>query len=182
MRKYIKNGYVMIYLPDHHRAEENGLVYEHVYLAEKYIGRKLKDEEIVHHEDRNRSNNSEDNLFVFKTIGDHNRYHATGLMISVGDGSYTSPIKKIKCKQCDNYYDKTGISGHTYCSTECYNLSMRKSERPSRDELFLLIKTIPFVEIGNLYGVSDNAIRKWCKSYDLPYRKKDLKTLDKSVK
>lgn len=26
-----------------------------------------------------------------------------------------------------------------------------------------------------MYGVSDNAIRKWCKQYDLPFRKKDIK-------
>jgi hypothetical protein len=30
-----------------------------------------------------------------------------------------------------------------------------------------------------MYNVSDNAIRKWCKDYNLPYRKKDIKMLDK---
>ena len=25
-----------------------------------------------------------------------------------------------------------------------------------------------------MYGVSDNAVRKWCKYYCLPFRKKDL--------
>ena len=39
-----------------------------------------------------------------------------------------------------------------------------------------MISTMPFTEIGRLYGVSDNAIRKWCKNQGLPSTKKELKT------
>ena len=53
--------------------------------------------------------------------------------------------------------------------------NQRKVERPSIDELKLLVKNKSFVEIGRMFGVSDNAIRKWCKSYKIPYRKKDIK-------
>ena len=38
-----------------------------------------------------------------------------------------------------------------------------------------MIRTMSFVKIGEQYGISDNAIRKWCKLYELPYRKKDIK-------
>jgi uncharacterized protein YjcR len=31
------------------------------------------------------------------------------------------------------------------------------------------------VEIGKKYNVSDNAIKKWCKNKQLPYRRKDIK-------
>ena len=48
-------------------------------------------------------------------------------------------------------------------------------DRPSKEELSVLIKTKSFVDIGKIYGVSDNAIRKWCKSYGLPYTKGSLK-------
>lgn len=48
-------------------------------------------------------------------------------------------------------------------------------DRPSKDELLELIQTKPFTEIGRMYGVSDNAIRKWCKSMGLPNTKKELK-------
>ena len=27
------------------------------------------------------------------------------------------------------------------------------------------------------FGISDNAIRKWCDSYDLPRKKKDIKEI-----
>lgn len=43
--------------------------------------------------------------------------------------------------------------------------------RPSREELLDLIKRLPMIQIGKLYNVSDNAIRKWCKSYDIDYKK-----------
>ena len=30
------------------------------------------------------------------------------------------------------------------------------------------------LEVGESYGVSDNAIRKWCKKYELPYKKTEI--------
>lgn len=54
-------------------------------------------------------------------------------------------------------------------------LKQRKVERPNKERLFEMIKTMSFVEIAKQYGVSDKAITKWCKSYGLPHRKKDLK-------
>ena len=53
-------------------------------------------------------------------------------------------------------------------------IQSRKVERPSREKLEQLIMTTSFVEIGRLYGVTDNSVRKWCKQYELPYRKKDI--------
>jgi uncharacterized protein with PIN domain len=44
----------------------------------------------------------------------------------------------------------------------------------SRDDLKSLIRTIPFTEIGDKYGVSDNTIRKWCIKCDLPYKREDI--------
>ena len=51
----------------------------------------------------------------------------------------------------------------------------RKVERPSKEELSILLKENSFREIGRKYKVSDTAIKKWCKTYGLPYRKKDMK-------
>ena len=42
-------------------------------------------------------------------------------------------------------------------------------QKPTRDELIAMIKEeIPFTTIGEKYGVSDNAVRKWCRKYNLP--------------
>jgi hypothetical protein len=43
-------------------------------------------------------------------------------------------------------------------------------DRPSSEELMTLIKERTFTEIGRMYNVSDNTIRKWCKGYKIPYR------------
>lgn len=57
-----------------------------------------------------------------------------------------------------------------YCS-ECYHYLIRKVERPTRDELKKMIREMPFTQIGEKYGVTDNAIRKWCIKYNLPSKK-----------
>lgn len=51
----------------------------------------------------------------------------------------------------------------------------RKCERPSKEELEKLIYEKPFLQIGKMYTVSDNAVRKWCKQYGLKYKRKDIK-------
>lgn len=58
---------------------------------------------------------------------------------------------------------------------ECYKTISRVVKRPSRQELKNLIRNKSFVEIGRIYGVSDNAIRKWCKAENLPYQKTIIK-------
>lgn len=46
--------------------------------------------------------------------------------------------------------------------------------KPSREELKLLIRNYPFLQIGRKYGVSDNAIRKWCLKYNLPNKVSEI--------
>jgi len=178
MKKLIdSHGYVMIYQPHHHRAKTNGYVAEHILVAEEMLGRSLRKLEEVHHEDKDRTNNSPDNLYVFATKEDHIRYHHNGNMVKVDD-YYISPSESLKESSCEicnkifNYYECHKIG--KFCSKECYDKSQRKAERPSKEELFEMIKLKSFVQIGIDYGVSDNAVRKWCKSYDLPHKKKDL--------
>lgn len=62
------------------------------------------------------------------------------------------------------------ISRNTSRCVECASINKRKVQRPTKDELFNLLKIHKgnFSFISELYGVSDNAIRKWCKRYNLP--------------
>lgn len=114
---------------------------------------------------------------------------STEMVQGINTGRYwkhntTYPIQQVIkrkiyhhiCKTCNesfDSYDETQI----YCSKECSCLDHRKVERPSKEELFELIKTTPFLTIGKMYNVSDNAVRKWCETYGLPYKKKDLKKI-----
>ena len=77
--------------------------------------------------------------------------------------------KKYYCKICGKEKSKTGV----LCA-ECTNKANRRSERPDRNTLKQLIRTTSFVQIGIQYNVSDNAIRKWCVSMNLPSSKKEI--------
>lgn len=171
---YRRNGYKMIYLPTHPRAGQDGMVYEHVYIAEQKLGRVILLEEDVHHIDEDKSNNAMENLIVFKTHEDHSRYHKTGIMTETEDGTYISPQRMNICKQCNTEY-AVYRGNDTFCSKECFDVFQRKADRPSKEELTLLIMNKSFVQIGKEFGVSDNAVRKWCKIYNLPFKRKDLK-------
>jgi hypothetical protein len=55
------------------------------------------------------------------------------------------------------------------------NIGNRKvSNRPSPIELAKMIIETSFVGVGKQFGVSDSAIKKWCKNYEIPYTKQEL--------
>ena len=76
------------------------------------------------------------------------------------------------CKSCGKILNYT--TEHSLCR-ECYTKSTRIVERPSPEELVRLLKASNFVQVGKMFGVTDNAIRKWCKAYGLPTHAKDYK-------
>lgn len=56
----------------------------------------------------------------------------------------------------------------------CYQKTQIRNDKPSREELKAMIRTMPFTQIGNKYGITDNAIRRWCDNYNLPRRRSDI--------
>ena len=54
---------------------------------------------------------------------------------------------------------------------------MSNSNKPDKETLIKDIYDLKgnFTRIGKKYGVSDNAVRKWCKKYEIPYRSSDYK-------
>ena len=69
------HGYILVRSPTHPKAYKHGLyVFEHILVMEKYIGRYLTKEEVVHHKDGNRQNNAIDNLQLL-TRGAHTSLH-----------------------------------------------------------------------------------------------------------
>lgn len=71
----VTNGYISVLSADHPFANKRGYVYQHRLVMEEMIGRYLKPEEVVHHIDENKQNNSPENLMLFPTDTDHRRYH-----------------------------------------------------------------------------------------------------------
>lgn len=81
--------------------------------------------------------------------------------------------KKYNCSKCGKVitrHSKTGLC-HS-CWSNSYNKSTKK---PTKEELEKLVKNNSIVSIGKLYNVSDNCIRKWCKSYKIDYKKRKSK-------
>lgn len=83
-------------------------------------------------------------------------------------GNGTNEPKKYYCMDCGVEVSK----GSTRC-VKCYG-NFHRQQRISREELKSLIRTETFVQIGKKFNVSDNAVRKWCKTFNLPFRKKDI--------
>ena len=85
-------------------------------------------------------------------------------------------IEQIKTKQIF-YCKHCGVEVYygNDCCPKCAAIKSRIVERPNRNQLKEMIRTTSFTKIGQQYGVSDNAIRKWCETYNLPRTKSDIK-------
>ncbi len=64
-----KIGYILV------KTDANKRDYEHRVLMEKKLGRKLKNNEIIHHIDGDKSNNSIPNLKLFSNQSEHLKEH-----------------------------------------------------------------------------------------------------------
>ena len=84
-KRMTRYGYVAVYAPDHPFAQSGGIVLEHRLVAEQYLlteensvvidgKRYLKPEYIVHHKNRNTTDNRPENLEVM-SFADHQRLH-----------------------------------------------------------------------------------------------------------
>ena len=69
-----KRAYVLIHTPYHPFCDSDGYVREHRLIMEKRIKRFLSSEEVVHHMNKNISDNRIENLSLMKR-SDHNNLH-----------------------------------------------------------------------------------------------------------
>jgi hypothetical protein len=63
-RRTDKDGYILIWIKNHPHADRDGYVREHRLIAEKALGRYLKETEIVHHIDGQKDKNYPSNLVI----------------------------------------------------------------------------------------------------------------------
>lgn len=85
-----------------------------------------------------------------------------------------SKIEKIKVEKPKRYCLKCGKELNNkqinFCSYDCSRTFY--SKKPQKDELMehLITHKCNFTKISKYYNVSDNTIKKWCVSYDIPYK------------
>jgi len=72
-------GYIVTYLPNHPFAYK-GYILEHRIIIEKHLKRFLEPKEVVHHINRNPSDNRLENLIIFKNQGYHCAFHRWGCL------------------------------------------------------------------------------------------------------
>lgn len=110
-------------------------------------------------------------------IARYEKLKATGnpeLSLSIEKGAETKHVqpkskKQIEPKYCQ--YCGKELEGRArenkYCSQECAHKA-NGSKRPSVFELLKKFEELKsFVQVGKFYGVTDNAVRKWCKLYGI---------------
>ena len=74
---------------------------------------------------------------------------------------------KKESKFCEYCGKELSNRRNKYCSQECARKS-NGSKRPSVIELLNKFKELKsFLQVGNYYGVSDNAVRKWVRLYQI---------------
>ena len=129
----------------------------------------------IHHKDGNYKNTIEDNLQVLcpnchsltATHRGSNTCSGRGLnkynirsnqkVYCIDCGIEITP-GAIRCRSCSNKHRE-----------EEYKLPI------TRQELKDLIRTTPFTQIGLKFHLTDNGIRKWCKKYNLPSKRSEIK-------
>ena len=110
-------GYVLKYKPDHSRANHAGYVFEHLLVMEeflqrplKYFGHKHKDNEVCHHIDRNKQNNSLSNLQLL-TESEHSKLHIKeDKERAYKAGKTRALFNEQKCKQIRDEYKNIKIT------------------------------------------------------------------------
>lgn len=91
----------------------------------------------------------------------------------------TYPLRQVKTKREIKHCMDCGkeILYTSKRCIDCDHLHKQLHQRPSREELKYLIRNNSFLQIGKIYNVTDNTIRKWCKRENLPYKTQTIQSI-----
>lgn len=142
----------------------------------------------LHHKNNDHTDNSFENLQILcpnchsiqpgNSGANINKYVAvlesadnTHLECVPEKGVGSSPTSNTNwCIDCNKPISKNAIR----CKS-CASKFRQQSGSPEREVLKDLIRNNSFTSLGKKFNVSDNAVRKWCKSLNLPYQSTKIK-------
>ena len=168
-------GHKIFYCKSYPTIYKNGkLITIHKIIMERKLGRPLKENEVVHHIDKNRCNYSENNLICFASNADHVAFHH-GCEVSYDEeGIAYCQERSIRVPDKNNRYNICPCCGglKTFDATLCYECSLAKTPimkvSKDLDELKTLLekdvrecKSID--EIAIKYNVTHKTINNWLK-------------------
>ncbi len=77
-----------------------------------------------------------------------------------------SPLGEAVCPQCQKQFHSKKRE-QVYCCKTCSNMAIRKTNRPSKDELQAMLATMSCLAVAKKYDVGNTTIRRWAKQYGI---------------
>ena len=132
--KTVVNGYLHVLSENHHRANYNGYVREHIVSAEKALGKPLPDGVVVHHANGDKTK-TKGNLIICQDNTYHKLLHRR--MRTFKACGYTD---WVKCRECKKYDDPNIMTVHTrkkystvYIHKKCNSIRMKRWQTKNPD-------------------------------------------------
>lgn len=171
LASHVVSGYKMTSISN----ESNEIhILIHRAVAESFVPNPNKEKFTeVNHIDENKLNNRWDNL-EWCTKSYNQKYYIERHKEEKLKKTYGEDYEIKKPHPC--FICGKMTKNKVCCSVKCEAIRTRKAEWPAREELKGLVRNKSFLSIGKMFGVSDNAIRKWCKYYNIPSKQRDIKS------
>ncbi len=155
---YTNNGYLYFYMPSHPLSRQNGTVSAARHNASVKVGHWLREDEVVRRVDNNPKNIDPSNLIVItksEAMGKNAPYHGN--------------LVTKTCKWCEEEFSvaESHADRRSHCSPKCAGMASRKFHA-TPEELRLWVWESPMTHLGEMLGVSDNAVRKRCRKHGIP--------------
>lgn len=147
-------GYLYFQDRNHPLANKSGKVYLHRHIASVNLKRWISKDEVVHHKDKERTNNSKENI----EITDKSKHATIHAEERNPDCNKTKP-----CEVC-----KKETKNKRFCSHECASEGSIKIDI-DKDVLEFLVWRLSRLKLSKILGISDTAIVKKCKKHGIKY-------------